>query len=133
MHELNRFKLPADLLEMVKPILPLEIKSENVKYVDNVKDFNRMTESLKEVKELAVDLEVTWIPSLPLHQYFNRFNTSIVLQGHQFRSYQGLTCLMQISTRKIDYIVDTLALRSQLHALNQVFTDPEVVKVNVQY
>ena len=57
----------------------------------------------------------------------------IVLQGHQFRSYQGLTCLMQISTRRLDFIVDTLALRSHLHVLNKVFTDPEVVKVSIRY
>ena len=36
---------------------------------------------------------------------------------------------MQISTRKEDFIVDTLALRSSLHLLNESFTDPNVVKV----
>lgn len=36
---------------------------------------------------------------------------------------------MQISTRDADYIVDTLVLRNDLEILNEVFTDPSVVKV----
>lgn len=36
---------------------------------------------------------------------------------------------MQISTRHADYIVDTLALRSELWILNEVFSDPKIVKV----
>lgn len=36
---------------------------------------------------------------------------------------------MQISTRQKDYIIDTLALREELHVLNEVFTNPNVVKV----
>ena len=34
-----------------------------------------------------------------------------------------------MSTRKQDYIVDTLALRSDLWILNEAFTDPKIVKV----
>ena len=36
---------------------------------------------------------------------------------------------MQISTRKDDYIIDAMALRDELHVLNEVFTDPAIVKV----
>lgn len=38
---------------------------------------------------------------------------------------------MQISTRNADYIVDALELRDKMHELNEVFTDPAVVKVSV--
>ena len=41
----------------------------------------------------------------------------------------GFTCLIQISTRSADYIVDTLSLRSELHKLNIVTTDPNICKV----
>ena len=51
-------------------------------------------------------------------------------QHHSYRTYQGITCLMQLSTRSQDYIVDVLALRSEAHALNEVFTDPAIVKVS---
>ena len=51
------------------------------------------------------------------------------LEHHSWRSFQGFLCLMQISTRDEDFVVDTIALRSSLHRLNVVFTDPSVVKV----
>lgn len=37
---------------------------------------------------------------------------------------------MQISTRETDYIIDTLALRNKLFVLNEIFTNPNVVKVS---
>lgn len=42
----------------------------------------------------------------------------------------GLTCLMQISTRTEDFIVDTLELRSDMYILNESLTDPAIVKVS---
>lgn len=54
---------------------------------------------------------------------------AIDLEHHSYRSYLGLVCLMQISTAKEDFLVDTLALRSKLQVLNQVFCDPARVKV----
>jgi exosome complex exonuclease RRP6 len=36
---------------------------------------------------------------------------------------------MQLSTRTTDYIVDTLELREHLNCLNEVFTDPTIIKV----
>ena len=36
---------------------------------------------------------------------------------------------MQISTRDEDFIIDTLKLRDELHVLNEVFTDPKILKV----
>lgn len=37
--------------------------------------------------------------------------------------------MLQISTRYKDYIIDTLTLREELHVLNEIFTNPKVVKV----
>lgn len=37
---------------------------------------------------------------------------------------------MQISTRNADYIIDTVELRSEMHLLNDPFTDPKIVKVS---
>lgn len=36
---------------------------------------------------------------------------------------------MQISSRTEDFLIDTIALRDQLNILNNVFTNPNVVKV----
>jgi exosome complex exonuclease RRP6 len=54
---------------------------------------------------------------------------AVDLEHHSFHSYQGFTCLAQFSTREKDYVVDTLALRSHMHKLNRVLTDPKIVKV----
>lgn len=51
------------------------------------------------------------------------------LQHHSYRSFLGITSLMQISTRDEDFIIDTLELRSEMYILNEAFTDPQIVKV----
>ena len=66
-----------------------------------------MLEELKQADTIAVDLE-----------------------HHDMHSYIGLVCLMQISTRNKDWIVDTLKpWRQNLQVLNEVFADPRIVKV----
>ncbi|XP_055967013.1 exosome component 10-like [Sorex fumeus] len=54
---------------------------------------------------------------------------AVDLEHHFYRSFLGLTCLMQISTRTEDFIIDTLELRSDMHLLNESFTDSAIVKV----
>lgn len=55
---------------------------------------------------------------------------AVDLEHHQFRSFQGLTCLMQISTRSEDFIIDTLELRSLIGPqLRDVFANPAIQKV----
>lgn len=55
---------------------------------------------------------------------------AVDLEHHDARSFVGLVSLMQISTRNKDWIVDTLKpWRQKLQVLNEVFTDPNIVKV----
>lgn len=75
-------------------------------FVETDEQFKQMKECLMQAKELAVDLE-----------------------HHSIRSYQGITCLMQISTRKEDFVVDTIKLREQMQQLREVFDNPNIVKV----
>lgn len=65
-----------------------------------------MIEKLRQATEVAIDLEY-----------------------HNYRSFAGFVCLMQISTSAEDFIIDTLELREELEDLNEVFTDPCIVKV----
>lgn len=68
-----------------------------------------MLRDLKIAREIAVDLE-----------------------HHDVHSYVGLVSLMQISTREKDWIVDTLVpWREDLQVLNEVFTDPRIIKVSL--
>ena len=85
----------------------LTISQRGMKYIDTEPDFARLLQDLRLQREIAVDLE-----------------------HHSHRSFQGFTCLMQISTRNnIDYLIDTLALRSSMHQLLEVFANPDIVKI----
>ena len=75
-------------------------------WVDTVDMLNDMISLLSEQSEIAIDLE-----------------------HHDYRSYYGIVCLMQISSRDQDWIIDTLKLRDDLESLNKVFTNPNIVKV----
>jgi len=55
---------------------------------------------------------------------------AVDLEAHSLRSFQGLVCLMQISTRERDFLVDTLALRREVGPLlHDLFTDHTVLKI----
>ena len=75
-------------------------------FIQTEDELNNLIEKLKKQKEIAIDLE-----------------------HHCQESYLGITCLLQMSTRDEDFIVDTLKLRNELHKLNIVFTDPKIIKV----
>ncbi|KAG9452076.1 hypothetical protein H6P81_004980 [Aristolochia fimbriata] len=93
--------------EGVEPVKPLPLESTPFKLVEEVKDLKELARKLSEAKEFAVDLE-----------------------HNQYRSFQGLTCLMQISTRTEDFVVDTLKLRVHVGPyLREVFKDPRKRKV----
>ncbi|KAK6918871.1 3'-5' exonuclease domain [Dillenia turbinata] len=50
-------------------------------------------------------------------------------EQHSLRSFLGFTALIQISTRKEDYLVDTIALHDVMGILRPVFADPNICKV----
>ncbi|RWS25027.1 Exosome component 10-like protein [Leptotrombidium deliense] len=104
--EIEKFEILDSFLEKVNPKEPKPIKETPLRYIDSVNGLQEMCNKLQTVSEFAVDLE-----------------------HHSYRSFQGFTCLMQISTRDEDFIIDTLELRSELHVLNEIFTNPKIVKV----
>ncbi len=75
-------------------------------WVDSPEEFQRMLTKLRNADEIAVDLE-----------------------HHSYRSYAGFLCLMQISDKDQDWVIDLLAVRDEMETLNEVFTDPAIVKV----
>lgn len=89
-----------------EPIMYSSFNETSAIFVTTDDGLHEMIADLKNYKELAIDLE-----------------------HHDLRTYYGITCLMQISTRDQDYIVDTLLLRDELNQLNEVFCNPDIVKV----
>ena len=57
------------------------------------------------------------------------FEIAVDLGHHSDRSYYGFVCLMQISNREQDFIIDALALHEDLKGLNEIFVDSSIVKV----
>uniref|UniRef100_A0A182QEF5 HRDC domain-containing protein n=1 Tax=Anopheles farauti TaxID=69004 RepID=A0A182QEF5_9DIPT len=104
--ELDRFQPAKDVFKSVEPQEPPLLEQTELMFVDQVSQVGDLLRELQAASEIAIDLE-----------------------HHSYRSYQGFTCLMQLSTRSKDYIVDTLSLRDELHVLNEVFTDPKKLKV----
>ncbi|XP_023643594.1 protein RRP6-like 1 isoform X2 [Capsella rubella] len=109
-HPLEKFTVmdfvDKDISEM-KPVKYLPLDETPLTIVEEVKDLEELAATLQSVDEFAVDLE-----------------------HNQYRSFQGLTCLMQISTRTKDYIVDTFKLWDHIGPyLRELFKDPKKKKV----
>eukprot|EP00971_Amphidinium_carterae_P168301 3334714-Amphidinium_carterae.1 len=49
---------------------------------------------------------------------------AVDVEHHDLRSYYGFVCLVQISTRNKDFIVDPFNIFAEMHMLNEVFSDP---------
>ncbi|XP_029291840.1 exosome complex component 10 [Cottoperca gobio] len=105
-YELDHFTLPESLLSKPEPQMYKPVDETKCSFIDSLEDLVALNEKLCKLSEFAVDLE-----------------------HHSYRSFLGLTCLMQISTRDEDFIIDAIELRSELYILNEAFTDPAIVKV----
>ncbi|KAG6010571.1 hypothetical protein E4U21_005924 [Claviceps maximensis] len=105
--EISQMRYPQCTFEKQDPIPSQDAESTQAIWVDTLEGVEAMLKELKTAKEIAVDLE-----------------------HHDFRTYTGLVCLMQVSTRDKDWIVDTLQpWRHKLEILNEVFADPSIIKV----
>ena len=117
--EIQQTKIPRWVFDVQHSEMPESLNLENAasatsggtfKWVGTAAELDELLAHLREdrVKEIAVDLE-----------------------HNNKRSYLGIVCLMQISTRWGDWIVDTLADEVREHAeiLNKVFTSPKKVLV----
>ncbi|KAF3199871.1 exosome nuclease subunit [Orbilia oligospora] len=106
LEEISQYKFPNRVHKVAEPIQYKPFESTSAIFVDSPQRLHEMMKELVKAQEIAVDLE-----------------------HHDFRSYIGLVCLMQVSTREQDWIIDTLKLRDELEVLNEVFANPGIVKV----
>ncbi|KAJ3510409.1 hypothetical protein NLJ89_g4693 [Agrocybe chaxingu] len=105
-YEIAHVSYPPRMFKPCTPTLPPSLEDTTATWVDSPSAFQAMLSKLKNATEIAVDLE-----------------------HHSYRSYAGFLCLMQISDREEDWVVDLLAVRGEVEALNEIFTDPVIVKV----
>uniref|UniRef100_A0A0K8US75 Exosome complex component 10 homolog n=1 Tax=Bactrocera latifrons TaxID=174628 RepID=A0A0K8US75_BACLA len=104
--ELMKWEVSAAQLSRTNPKEPKKLDDTELLYVDTVPKLNAAVEELRKQCEIAIDVE-----------------------HHSYRTFQGFTCLVQVSTRNKDYLFDALELRDEMHILNTVFTDPKIVKI----
>uniref|UniRef100_F6YPY2 Exosome complex component 10 n=1 Tax=Callithrix jacchus TaxID=9483 RepID=F6YPY2_CALJA len=102
----ERRERPQDLFAYPQPQLYRPVEETPCHFISSLDELVELNEKLLNCQEFAVDLE-----------------------HHSYRSFLGLTCLMQISTRMEDFIIDTLELRSDMYILNESLTNPAIVKV----
>jgi exosome complex exonuclease RRP6 len=104
--EIKSLKRPASYYARVKEQLFRPLAQTPVTWIDTPTQLATLAALLEGCSEFAVDLE-----------------------HHDYRSFQGFVCLVQISTRTEDFLVDALALRSHLPALAPAFANPRITKV----
>ncbi len=104
--------------------LPGSNEDTPLTFIDSLTQLEALKEELKCVKEFAIDLEVFLLLTLA---YW--CDDPLPFQHHSYRTFLGITCLMQISTHCHDYLIDTLVVRQHMHILLDPFTDPNIVKV----
>ncbi|KAB0797341.1 hypothetical protein PPYR_08335 [Photinus pyralis] len=104
--ELEHFTPPANQLLKIKPENVKPLEETPLVEVSTPEDLEMCLEDLRQHTEFAVDLE-----------------------HHSYRTFMGITCLLQISTKDTDYLIDTFTLRDKLCILNEVFTKPSIVKI----
>ena len=105
--EINQAKYPRSTKVISPPIPFLPFDPSTATLVDTLEGVKEMLAELKTAKEIAIDVE-----------------------HHNVHSYQGIVCLIQISTREKDWVIDTLKpWREELQILNEVFADPKILKV----
>ncbi|XP_040843836.1 exosome component 10 isoform X1 [Ochotona curzoniae] len=105
-YELDHFTPPDSVLQKPQPQMSRPLDETPCQFITSLEKLVELNEKLANCQEFAVDLE-----------------------HHSYRSFLGLTCLMQISTRTEDFIIDTLELRSEMYILNESLTNPAIVKV----
>lgn len=114
----NKHPYETEIKESVKANCALVFDPDNVTvfralkktpftYIDTEEKLMEMAAKLSKCTELAFDIE-----------------------NHSDRSFLGFVCLIQVSSRSEDFIIDAMALRAQMHrALASIFTDASITKV----
>lgn len=105
-YEVDNLKLSKKQLEPSEPIKASTISDTPLELIEDKPSLEKAIAEMKNFSEIGIDLE-----------------------AHSYRSFQGITCLIQISTTAKDYIIDPFPLWSDLTLLNQITTDPKIVKI----
>uniref|UniRef100_A0A0G4GB73 HRDC domain-containing protein n=1 Tax=Chromera velia CCMP2878 TaxID=1169474 RepID=A0A0G4GB73_9ALVE len=100
----------GSLFRVLPPHRRKELKDTPLVFVDDPKTLEDMLEELRETERgggvIGIDVE-----------------------HHNFRSFRGFVCLIQISTRQKDFVIDPFPIFEELTALNDLTADPTILKI----
>lgn len=94
------------MLITIVPLFSGGIEQTELMYVDTVDKLKAMIQELEKEPIIGMDVE-----------------------AHNYRTYLGITCLIQISSATKDYLVDPFPLWSEMPILNEITANPRIVKV----
>lgn len=103
---MDQFEPPPNQLQVATIINPKPIAKTPIHIIESADKLQQVVEELYNHTIIGIDLE-----------------------HHSYRTFMGITCVMQISTVDADYIIDTLILRDKLYVLNEILTKPSIIKV----
>jgi len=102
-----------------------EISKTKLTWITTSSALKELVATLDRAKEFAI--------AVHQHDYHSYLGTSLHVFHLGFSIYHslmiGFVALMQISTRTEDFLVDSIVLFEELHLLNQVTTNPNILKV----
>eukprot|EP00927_Polykrikos_kofoidii_P024243 TRINITY_DN22087_c0_g1_i1.p1 TRINITY_DN22087_c0_g1~~TRINITY_DN22087_c0_g1_i1.p1 ORF type:complete len:1001 (-),score=217.32 TRINITY_DN22087_c0_g1_i1:313-3315(-) len=110
-------------------------------YDDELRQLSWDSSALKPVEAQRYlrmeDTPLVWIRTVDeLRQFVDEIKATCVggeiavdVEHHDFRSFRGFVCLIQVSTRRKDFIIDPFNIFEEMHMLNEIFSDPKIVKV----
>eukprot|EP00930_Biecheleria_cincta_P044511 TRINITY_DN30616_c0_g1_i1.p1 TRINITY_DN30616_c0_g1~~TRINITY_DN30616_c0_g1_i1.p1 ORF type:complete len:861 (-),score=160.62 TRINITY_DN30616_c0_g1_i1:61-2619(-) len=107
--ELAELAWPDSFFQPVRAQQPGRMEDTPLVLVRTEQELRQMVQEIQATclgKEIAVDVE-----------------------HHDFRSYRGFVCLIQVSTRQKDFLIDPFDMFEQMHMLNEIFSDPRILKV----
>ncbi len=67
-----------------------------------------------------------------VHLLFVRSDGILISVCLCFRSFQGISCLIQVSTHSKDYIIDPFDIWADLTLFNEITANPKIVKVRLK-
>merc|ERR1719419_545689 len=105
-YEIERDQPLASQLSISVAVKPADVDDTPMDYIESVEGLKVMIKELQDEEIVGIDLE-----------------------AHTYRSYLGITCLIQISTASKDYLIDPFPLWSELPLLNEITANPKIVKV----
>lgn len=107
--ELNAMSLDGGFFQIKKAERYLRLEDTPLVLVSTEQELKDMVQEIKATckgGEVAIDVEY-----------------------HSYRTYRGFVCLVQLSTRKKDFILDPFDIFPQMHLLNEICSDLAILKV----